>query len=281
MNYNISSNYLSDPFLKELLGELIDFFNSTNTKFFIIGATARDIILDYYGHKSPRATRDLDVAVAIDKWNQYANIQKELLKRKWFTKDNSQKQRFYYKNIYPLDIVPFGEIMNEDDKIFWPAEYDTAMSVLGFPEVNKATKTVCIDDNLTVRIADLAGIFLLKTVAWRERHSNDNRDASDLGFILNNYFSINENRIYKNFLELFQRDDFDITSAGAFVLGTDLSQIIMDSYSTKQKVIAIFEKELQLKEESSLMNQIIETNRNFKYELTFKCIQNIIKGLQE
>jgi len=45
MNYNISSENLNNPFLKDLLKELNNFFGNLNMDFYVIGATARDIIL--------------------------------------------------------------------------------------------------------------------------------------------------------------------------------------------------------------------------------------------
>ena len=43
MSFHISSKQFSNP-LKELLLKLTDYFNSINSDYFVIGATARDII---------------------------------------------------------------------------------------------------------------------------------------------------------------------------------------------------------------------------------------------
>ncbi len=281
MNYKISSSNFEQPLLKPLLEKLSQYFNSINTKFYIIGATARDMIMDAHGEKSGRTTCDLDIAIAISDWDKYQQIETELIKTDGFTKDLKQKQRFIYNELYHLDIVPFGDIMKLDDKIFWPPNGETAMSVLGFSEVDKATHKVVVDENLSLNIASLAGIFLLKIVAWNDRHASTNKDADDLGFILLNYFNINENRVIEQNPDLYDDTDFTLTTAGARLIGRDISDILKDSPATKQKIVDILNSELQKQEESKLINQILETNRIFKYEETIKCLQNVITGLND
>jgi predicted nucleotidyltransferase len=281
MNYKISSSNFDHPLLKPLLEKLWQYFNSINTKFYIIGATARDMIMDAHGEKSGRATRDLDIAIALPDWDKYLQIETDLMKLEGFVKDTHQKQRFIYDNLYHLDIVPFGRLMKLDDKIFWPPDENIAMSVLGFSEVDKATQKITIDDNLTLNIASLAGIFLLKIVAWNERHLENNKDADDLGFILRNYMSINESRIHEQHSDIYDDKDFTISTAGASLVGRDISDILKNSLATKQKIVSILSSEIQKQEESKLINQIIETNRIFKYKETLKCLQNIVNALND
>jgi len=279
MNYQISSKNFDQPLLKPLLEVLIEFFGSIDTKFFVIGATARDMIMDAHGEKSSRTTRDLDIAIAIPDWKKYADIEEGLLKLKDFQKDNSQKQRFTYQEFYTLDIVPFGDIMKLDDKIFWPPDEQTAMSVLGFDDVSKSTIEITIDKHLTLNVASLAGIFLLKIAAWKERHLVKKDDADDMGFILRNYFSINENRIATEHIDLYDDPDFSLMTAGAMLIGRDMGIILQSNDETKQKIIAILESEISLEEESKLINHILETNKILKYEEVRKCITNIITGI--
>ncbi|MFT3738465.1 MAG: nucleotidyl transferase AbiEii/AbiGii toxin family protein [Breznakibacter sp.] len=281
MSLTISSKNFSDPLLKPLLEKLMDFFNSISTKFFVIGATARDIILDAHGEKKGRATRDLDIAIAITDWSKYEEIEKGLVKIEGFSKDSKQKQRFIYNGIYELDIVPFGDIMSLDDKIFWPPDEQTAMSVLGLSEVDKATHSVVVDEKLTLDVAPLAGIFLLKIVAWQDRNISSNKDAEDLGFILSNYLSIKEDSLDEEDFDIYEDEDFDIITAGGSLIGKDIKRILKDSPLSKQKIAAFIKAELDKKEESKLINQIIETNKSLKYEQLLKSLENIIAELSK
>jgi predicted nucleotidyltransferase len=281
MSYNISSSKLQHPLLKPILEKLTNYFAELDIQFYVIGATARDIIMTIHEEKAKRATRDLDIAIAISNWDEYEKVEEGILKIDGFKKDEKQKQRFIYNDVYILDIVPFGDIMKEDDRIFWPPDETMAMSVLGFAEVKNSTKQVIIDETLTIEVASLDGIFILKLNAWVDRHIEHNRDADDMGFILNNYLNINEERAAtEHYNDIYLMADFNTKISGAKLLGMDMAKIIGDNHATKAKIIKIIQSEIDKEEQSQLINQIIETNKSFSYEETLYCLQNIIEGLK-
>lgn len=67
MDYNLLSKELETPLIKKLLTELIPVFHQLEVKFFIIGATASDIIMELHGELSGRRTQNIDIAIAVDK----------------------------------------------------------------------------------------------------------------------------------------------------------------------------------------------------------------------
>lgn len=281
MNYNISSDKFQHPLLKPILTELSDYFKDQNINFYVIGATARDIILSLHDEKSARLTQDLDIAIAISNWAEYQIVEDGLVEMKNFEKDKDQKQRFIYKKAFKLDIVPYGKIMDEDDKIFWPPDESIAMSGLGFEEVKESTQKIMIDDKVEIKVATLEGIFLLKVFAWMDRNLKHDRDADDMGFIINNYLNIHEARAATEYYDLiYPYEDFTTSSAGAKLLGIDLSKLLNDSDSTKHKVIDLLTSELNFKEESRLLNQILETHKNLSYEDLERSLKNLILGLE-
>ncbi len=281
MSYNISSDRLKHPLLKPLLTDLDRYFKKAGIKFYVIGATARDIIMEIHNEKSARLTHDLDIAIAIDAWDQFAQVEDDLVGLPDFTKDAKQKQRFLYQNKFQIDIVPFGQIMKEGDKIFWPPDEHFAMVVLGFAEVNKNLIPIRIDGHLSVEIASLEGIFVLKIFAWRDRNYKDDRDASDLGFIMSNYLSINEERAVALYFKEVYTDEFTIVIGGAIILGKDINHLLGDNLYTKQRFKHIILEELASAEESRLINQIIETNKNISYEEVFKSLNHIIENIKD
>jgi len=273
MDYNISSEKLEHPLLKKLLDELIPVFQKMEIKFFVIGATARDIIMELHGEKSGRRTQDIDIAIAVDKWEEFSTIEKEIIQLPDFEKDPKQQQRFLYLNDFQLDIVPYGGITTAEDKIFWPPDQSFAMTVLGFQEAEKDLVRVKIDDTLEIDIVSLAGIFLLKLVAWKDRHHKGNKDADDMGFILQNYLNIHEERAaMEHYEEVYEIEDFTTTKAGAALLGIDINNLLTDNETNKAKLKAMIETEINLKEDSILFNQIVETNK-VKFDDILDCFQ--------
>ena len=280
MDYNISSEKLENPLLKKLLDELIPLFQKLEIKFFVIGATARDIIMELHGEKSGRRTQDIDIAIAVDKWEEFETIEKEITQLPNFKKDPKQQQRFLYLEDFQLDIVPYGGITTADDKIFWPPDQSFAMTVLGFEEAEKDLVKVKIDDTLEIDIVSLVGIFILKLVAWKDRHHKGNKDADDMGFILSNYLNIHEERaVMEHYDEVYEIENFTTTKAGAALLGIDINILLSDNEVNRAKLKAIIEAEINAVENSVLFNQILETN-HIKFDDILDCYQILNQKLK-
>lgn len=280
MDYSISSEKLEHPLLKKLLDELVPVFQKLGIKFFVIGATARDIIMELHGEKSGRRTQDIDIAIAVNKWEEFEIIEKEILQLSNFKKDIKQQQRFLYLKDFQLDIVPYGGVMTTDDKIFWPPDQSFAMTVLGFKEAEKDLVKVRIDDTLEIDIVSLAGIFILKLVAWKDRHHTGNKDADDMGFILMNYLNIHEERAAMDYYkEVYEIKDFTTTKAGAALLGIDINLLLSDNDINRAKLKEIIETEINAAENSVLFNQILETNHT-KFEDILDCYKILKQELK-
>lgn len=267
MDYNISSKNIDHPLLKAILEELIPVFEKMGIKFFLIGAVARDILMDLSGEKTGRATMDLDIAIAIDKWEEFEQLSDEITALSNFKKDNLQKQRFIYKNDFQLDIVPYGNIKDQHDKIFWPPDQSFAMSVVGFEEAEKELLKIHLDDEINFEIVSLTGIFLLKLFAWKDRSAITNKDADDIGFMLTNYLNINRDLSFQEpYNHVYEVDNYSDITAGAIILGMHLSELLNTGAKVKIDLNKLLVTEIQKAEESKLINQIIETNRNLKFD---------------
>ncbi|MBT2564697.1 nucleotidyl transferase AbiEii/AbiGii toxin family protein [Pedobacter sp. ISL-68] len=281
MSYKINSDKLAHPLLKPILQELDGYFKDLSIQFFVIGATARDIVMEIHNEKSGRLTHDLDIAIAINDWDQYAEIEKGIVQLEHFKKDTKQKQRFIYKDTFQLDVVPFGNIMKENDKIFWPPDEQIAMSVLGFPEVKDGLIVVRIDEEFEINIISLAGIFVLKIVAWKDRHLKGNKDADDIGFILINYLGIYGEKAIEKYEEIYETDNFSTITAGAKLLGDDLYDILKINIKTKEAITKIIKDQHDKAEDSELINQILETNRIIRFEELIESLLILIKKLEK
>lgn len=276
MNYNISSDNLNNPLLKDLLKELSGFFCGINVDFYVIGATARDIILSNLHDLIPeRKTDDLDIAIAITDWSQFQSIEENLPKVKGFAKSKDQKQRFIYKEVYVIDIVPFGDVAKDDGNIYWPPDETIAMSVWGFPEMADSTICVEIEGEFSIQIASLPGLFMLKLVAWKDRHLSGSKDAYDMALLLTNYLDINTERAVEEHYDLYETDEFDQVIAGAKLMARDVKLLIRDNKKTLEYLHEILVKETELAEESQLINQLVESDANLQYEQVFACLESM------
>ena len=276
MDLTISSEKIGNPLLVELLRKLTDSFNKMGREFYVIGATARDIIMQQLlDTESRRRTKDLDIAIAIPDWDTFEQVKQKLI-ADGFEKSTDMQQRFFYGG-YELDIVPYGVVAKEDDNIYWPPEEVVAMSVKGFDEVLSEAITVSIDDEFKVKIASLHGLFLLKFNAWLDRNAKTSKDAEDMSFILSNYFMANLDREMHQ--EVYDWENFDEYIVGGYWLAHDLVALLDVNQLNYYKEVV--KEELVKEEKSRLFNQMIESSYGLKYETVRDTWQAIVNVFQK
>lgn len=82
--------------------------NSLNLPMFLIGALARDLLLEHcHNIKSLRKTTDVDIGVKVANWSDFNQLIEILNKETTFSPDQIKPHRFYLHSM-PIDIVPFG-----------------------------------------------------------------------------------------------------------------------------------------------------------------------------
>ncbi len=70
-----------DSLTVETIWAISNVATENDIKFFVVGAKARDIILDLaHGLKNMRGTEDIDLAVQVSTWDQYNQLVDNLLK---------------------------------------------------------------------------------------------------------------------------------------------------------------------------------------------------------
>ena len=262
--------------MKDLLKNLSSFFGSINVDFYVIGATARDIILSNLHDLVPeRKTDDLDIAIAISDWNQFRSIEENLPKIEGFEKSKELKQPFFYNGINVVDIFPFGDVAEDDGNNYWPPDETIAMSVWGFPEMADSTINVEIDGEVSIKIASLPGLFILKLVAWRDRHLVGSKDAYDMALLMKNYLDINIERAVEEHYDLYETDEFDQVIAGAQLMARDVKLLMRNNEKTLEYLREILVKEIELAEGSQLINQLMESDASLQYEQVLACLESM------
>jgi len=248
--------------------------------FFVLGATARDLILEVgYGIRSFRATKDLDLAIQIEDWENYEILITTLLETGQFRKDRSPHRLIYIKEL-PIDIVPFGLIENEEGEINWPPENETSMSVIGFDEAYANTLIVRLkaEPAIEIKVASLPGLVVLKLISWKDRSSGKDRDASDLAHIIKNYYQAgNEDRLFRENYKIMEELGHGIEEAGARLLGLDIAALIKPE--TKELILEILEEETDEDSEFRLLTTM--ARGSLSYDKDFDEYRTLLNELKK
>ncbi|HET9177677.1 MAG TPA: nucleotidyl transferase AbiEii/AbiGii toxin family protein [Terriglobia bacterium] len=260
---------------------------SMGVPFFLVGATARDTIMEKgFSIRSGRATKDVDVAVRVSGWNEFDQLKQALLDSKQFA-EARETQRLIYRNELPVDIIPFGGTADPDRKLSWPPDHDFIMSTLGFEEAYQAAQLVRVRARppLDIRVASPAGLAILKIVAWADRPSERDKDAYDLAFIMENYLDAgNYGRLMEEHHDLMGVEDFDYTQAGCRLLGRDIGSIAKPE--TRARIQQTLQAETAGTGQYRLVRQMAkhfesfgEDERRIDHILVF--LKELIRGIKE
>lgn len=204
--------------------------------FFITGATARDLILQYgYGIDAARKTHDVDFAFMVETWPAFEALRSRLLATGKFAAAPGNVHRLQFDTGMVVDLVPFGAIERPDRTIAWPPSGAVVMSVFGFREALAATIPVLLPERITAQVVSLPALAVLKIAAWMERrHVQPGKDAYDLWLILRHYLDAgNRDRLYTEAAQLLEQSDFDYEAAGAWLLGQDMARLLAADAKTK------------------------------------------------
>lgn len=234
-----------DALTVEVFDVIIDIADSLNVPFFVVGARARDWILELgYGISTMRRTEDVDLGVQVSDWNSYARFREGLTATKKFSPDKKKTQRLLYKGSFPVDIIPFGAIAEPDDRVFWPPDDGFEMSTEGFEETHQTSITIKmrVKPLLEIQSVSLAGLAILKIISWNDNPVLRDRDAKDLLLLTRTYLDAgNVDRLYKKEVDLLEKEGFDYELVSAKLLGRDIATILRPK--TRDTILKILERE--------------------------------------
>jgi len=254
-------------------------------RFFVIGAAARDMIFEHaHGIRALRATRDIDFGVYVPDWAQYEKLKKALETTGKFM-PTEVVHRLEHKSSLILDLIPFGPIADRNDKISWPPKHEIEMSTLGFEESYQHSVTIRLRSEpiLDIRFASLAGLALLKIIAWDDKDSETDKDADDLAFIIRRYIDAgNDERLFNSDKDLIDnQEDFDYESASARLLGRDMAAI--SQHKTARIVLDILNRETGKQDRYRLVEDMIRTSRGYSgdFEDMLHLLEELKRGFIE
>ncbi len=214
----------------------------------LVGAAARDLLL-HHVHAIPlaRATRDVDLAVALDDWPAFERLRNALLAQPGFTSVKGVEHRVRHVEWGDVDLVPFGAVEGPLGAVAWPPRGEPVLNVLGFREAASTSRLALLPRGERVRVLELSMMALLKVLAFDDRHARvPRKDASDLVFLLRSYEAAgNEERIYTVAGSMLGKLDAD--ELGAWLLGHDARELVGScagpTSGVVERVLRILERE--------------------------------------
>lgn len=163
------------PVPENILRDLTAVCRASGVEFLVIGAAARDLVIHSQQRTQPvRATKDIDIAVAVRNDEHFHRLSAEL------TRKGRAPHKFIADGV-ELDVIPFGG--NEVDRSVTFAD-GTVFDATGIAEAHSTAVLVRMPKGTEVRVASPAALTALKILAWGERHADNSKDALDLATIL-------------------------------------------------------------------------------------------------
>ena len=246
-----------DETIELILRSVTESSSELGIKWFICGASARVLLCERVsGMRVGRATRDLDIAVSVNSFREYEAFRKLLRERFDFHPDRHKMQRLWHANGSPIDIIPFGGIGKSTNTVIWGENSDIEMNVLGFDEALSSAILVRINSGLTVLVASYAEQFVLKLLAWSDRHArSETEDSRDIAYFLRNadgWYS--DDTIYDTYAPVLGNVDYDVELATAHILGCNIGNVFQTS--TISAIMTILDHALSEPLESILVRDI-------------------------
>jgi len=225
-----SSDYLVP--LAVLRG-LAEHAKSLGREWVLVGAAARDLVIHSPLSNNPvRATNDVDIAVGISNESDFDAF------THGFEPRRGGRHAFMHMGV-ELDIVPFG-LIEEDGWVLFSDGH--RLDVVGLQEAAETPDIVILEPDLHIPVAPAELQVVLKLLAWRDRHQDTGKDASDLREIL---AAASEGVYAEEAWEdaaALEACDYMIDRAGAYHLGRiaaerftlERSQRIIDFFKTSE-----------------------------------------------
>jgi predicted nucleotidyltransferase len=144
----------------------------------LIGASALGCFMEMRW----RQTFDLDLSLAAS-FDECANLLRSL---PGWSLDPQVEHRWLATGGSQIDVIPAGPDLLNQGELTWPRS-GQRMSLLGFRLAFEECVPVQVDADLSIMVAPVPVVALLKIVAYLDRPHERHRDLQDLAFVLENF----------------------------------------------------------------------------------------------
>ncbi len=267
---------------KEVYLTIDNVFRELGIYYYLIGASARDVYLYKAGVEPKRLTGDVDFAIMLPDMEKYSIVVARL-EDNGFQKDPKIPHRFIFEsNSTRIDVLPYGKVEEEGTINFEEGALD--ISVLGYKEVGVDPELFEqeLTEGLSIPVASLHGLVILKLVAWHEKPADRLKDLEDVKILLDAAWEIYEDDIcQKNspHLDLFDEDAFQTHIAAARVMGRKMKPVLDQNEELKELITGLFDKEQQ--EEPGPLTRHREMLANKTVQEIKEVISALRKGIDD
>lgn len=190
----------------------------------LVGAWCRDALHAALGHTfSTSATRDVDLALALDEWGTYERLSRVL------PRAGDSGVRFRVAG-FVVDLLPFGDVEDPRGTIVPPSRAE-GMSVWAFAEIFAGASPLVLTPSLSIRCPTVPGYTAAKLAAWLDRSEwGEVKDANDLALAAHWYSGsgVVASRLYDvpDEQRILVDEEVDVARAAAHLLGRDVAALI-------------------------------------------------------
>lgn len=231
---------LAIPYFKETFDCIDEVMTELQLPYYLIGVSAIALQLLQKGIKPIRGTKDIDFAVMVSSLKKYEQIRFALEERGF--KSVTAPWTFYSDTFkVAIDLLPYGEI-EENYTVNFDERY-TDLHVLGFREVMEEAVAVEIEEKIA-SIPPLAGMVILKLIAWSDRQEERENDLADILKIIQHYYDLNWDEIVEQHFDILDKDPFDQLLIAAEVLGRNSRLYLQKSEAISARVLMVLENNL-------------------------------------
>jgi len=192
-------------------------------RFVLIGAVAPQLLLDRGRELTPptRPTRDIDAVVEVPSWTVFQGLFQRLQEEGF--EPSRTPHRLTFAGEVSVDLLPYSAALIEGNQLLWQ-DTERAMSVVGFEETFQNASVVEIGPGLSVLVANIPSLVLMKIAAYMDRPRERVRDLVDIVYYFAHY-DVDGNKRFD--LSGLLVDDKELTyeESGAYLLGKDVRHL--------------------------------------------------------
>lgn len=219
-------------------------FAAFHVDFYLVGAVARDIWMTAINEIPPsRITRDIDFAVFIQEKETYEKLKRYLVEIEHFQPSKENSFVLLWQGRMQVDLLPFGNIEDENAKVSFEGTGLTSLNMPGFMEIYESgLPELELEGKHRFKFCTLPGIVILKLIAWEDRPEIRRDDLKDILTILTHFFEMYTDQIYEHHSNLFGDDDFGLNLIAARVMGREMKKIAIRNEKLYERLTNLLEK---------------------------------------